>query len=189
MLLCYMIQLFRPSSGALYTICVTVRYWNTCTTDPLLLVLPCKIQKSTYKYIQVTMLYWGFCLVELGRRKWKVQVYDTLKFSSLFYNDISVFWVYLVISGHLCVLLYKLGYFRDTSVCALLLPMDECYLAWAVLILIFCARFLGFVPVLLVIAAMIFFFVLFTNFFLLGCDLTLLLFHCSVLLCCQEWNM
>jgi hypothetical protein len=57
-----------------------------------------------------------------------------------------------------CVfLLYKLGYFIDTGVFALLLLMDECYLAWAVLILIFCGQFLGYVLVLFVITVMMIF--------------------------------
>jgi hypothetical protein len=98
--------------------------------------------------------------------------------------------VYPVISGHLCVLLYKLGYFTDTNVSALLLPIDECYLASAVLILIFCTWFLGSVLVLFVIAVMILFFVLFTDLFLLGCDLILLLaMQCSVVLSRMKYVM
>jgi hypothetical protein len=78
-------------------------------------------------------------------------------------------WVYIqciLLLVVTCVfLVYKLGYFIDTGISALLLPMNECYLAWEILILIFCSEFLGYVLVLFVITLIMFsFFVLFTDF-------------------------
>jgi hypothetical protein len=51
-------------------------------------------------------------------------------------------------------LLKKLGYFVDTGVFVLLLLMGACYLAWAVLILIFGGRSFGYVLVLFIITTM-----------------------------------
>jgi hypothetical protein len=90
----------------------------------------------------------------------------------------------ILLSVVTCVfLLNKLGYFTRRYKCfALLLPMGTCYLAWAVLIFIFCDRFLGYVLVLFLITIMM---LAFSAVYWFSCWGVICCFSCSDVVLCR----